>query len=273
MNEKPILKWAGGKRWLVPLLKDIWQSHSNLKLVEPFSGGLAVALGLNPDRALLNDANAHLINFYQQVAKGLKIPIPLKNESAFYYEKREEFNALIRKKQYQNKKAAGYFYFLIKTGFNGLCRFNNSGEFNVPFGQHKTINYKNCFMDYKDLFGKWDFTHGDFENIKLAGNEFLYVDPPYDVEFTKYYAKGFTWEDQVRLAHWLVQHQGPVIASNQATKRVLKLYKKLGFTLFTLPAPRMISCTGDRQPAIEMLALRGISVKAITTSLTQRSIT
>ena len=62
---KPPLKWAGGKRWQLPYLLPIWQPHAHRRLVEPFCGGLAVALGLRPSRALLNDANPHLINFYQ----------------------------------------------------------------------------------------------------------------------------------------------------------------------------------------------------------------
>src|SRR5581483_7002706 len=61
---RPPLKWAGGKRWQVPHLKPLWESHSHRRLVEPFCGGLAVTLGLMPERALLNDANPHLINFY-----------------------------------------------------------------------------------------------------------------------------------------------------------------------------------------------------------------
>ena len=60
----PILKWAGGKRWLLPTLQAIWQPYTERKLIEPFVGGMAVVLGLNPKQALLNDANEHLINFY-----------------------------------------------------------------------------------------------------------------------------------------------------------------------------------------------------------------
>ena len=65
----PPLKWAGGKRWLVPHLQNIWQSHHNLRLVEPFCGGLAIALGLQPQKALLNDINSHVINFYECLQK------------------------------------------------------------------------------------------------------------------------------------------------------------------------------------------------------------
>src|ERR1700682_6565026 len=69
---RPPLKWAGGKRWQVPHLRPLWLPHAKLRLVEPFAGGLAVTLGLLPERALLNDANPHLINFYRWLQKGLK---------------------------------------------------------------------------------------------------------------------------------------------------------------------------------------------------------
>lgn len=260
---KPILKWAGGKRWLIPLLKEIWNTHQERTLVEPFTGGLAISLGLNPTHARLNDVNEHLINFYQQVRKGLKINGPLKNEADFYYAMRDQFNQLIRDKRTRSKGSAKLFYYLIKTGYNGLCRFNSSGEFNVPFGQHKQIHYKVDFLEYQTIFQDWEFTSGDFEGLPLVGTEFLYVDPPYDVEFTKYYANGFQWQDQLRLIDWLALHQGPIIASNQATERILKLYKQYGFTLFVLPARRSISCTGDRKPALEMLAFKGLDKESL----------
>ncbi|HSX20349.1 MAG TPA: Dam family site-specific DNA-(adenine-N6)-methyltransferase [Gammaproteobacteria bacterium] len=255
---KPLLKWAGGKRWLLPVLQQIWQPYKDLKLVEPFTGGMAVALGLNPTSALLNDANEHLINFYQQVRKGLTISQRLQNKAEFYYATRTKFNALIEAQQHKTPEAAALFYFLIRTGFNGLCRFNSSGEFNVPFGQHASIKYKSDFLDYQDVLKKWQFKHGDFAKLKLRGDEFIYADPPYDVPFTRYNAQDFTWEDQMRLARWLKKHPGPVVASNQATERIKELYLDLRFNVYELPAPRMISCNGDRTPALEILAVKNI---------------
>ena len=90
----------------------------------------------------------------------------------------------------------------------------------------------------------------------MAPDDFVYADPPYDVEFTSYAKEGFTWDDQVRLAEWLAKHPGPVVLSNQATERVVRLYTELGFTLRFLDAPRRISCNGDRAPAREVLATR-----------------
>src|SRR4029453_18654542 len=73
----PPLKWAGGKRWQVPRPAPLWRAHPHRRLVEPFCGGLAVTLGLMPDRALLNDINPHLINFYAWLKRGLCIEMPL----------------------------------------------------------------------------------------------------------------------------------------------------------------------------------------------------
>src|SRR5258708_7935596 len=75
----PPLKWAGGKRWQLPYLRKLWERESHRRLVEPFCGGLAVTLGLLPERALLNDVNAHLINFYLWLKRGLKISIEMAN--------------------------------------------------------------------------------------------------------------------------------------------------------------------------------------------------
>src|SRR6187549_1755188 len=92
---RPPLKWAGGKRWQVPHLRPLWEPHRHRRLVEPFCGGLAVALGLSPDRALLNDANPHLISFYVWLQKGLKLSIKFENKERPYYAHRARFNELL----------------------------------------------------------------------------------------------------------------------------------------------------------------------------------
>lgn len=255
---RPPLKWAGGKRWLVPHLRPIWEPHRTRRLVEPLCGGLAVTLGLMPAYALLNDINNHAINFFQWLKKGLVITVPMENNQKLYYQHRKRFNELIKTGKANSQEAAELFYYLNRTCYNGLCRFNQSGEFNVPFGRYKKINYVRDFTPYKQVFKEWLFTTGDFENAFLDPNDFVYADPPYDVEFTQYSKEGFSWEDQVRLAKWLVKHPGPIVLSNQATQRICELYGDLGYELHFFNAPRMISCKGDRTPAREVLALRGI---------------
>lgn len=260
---KPPLKWAGGKRWLVPLLQHLWTGYQERTLIEPFVGGMAVALGLKPKQAILNDVNPHLINFYQHVKKGLTIRMDMRNQSEYFYQKRQELNQLIQKNEYLNAKSASLFYYLMRTGFNGLCRFNSRGEYNVPFGQHNTIQYQSRFKPYEPVVKGWQFMSVDFSSVPREEQAFLYADPPYDVPFTKYSQQDFNWADQERLALWLAEHQGPVITSNQATPRVIKLYKSLNFKVFTLPAPRRIACNGNRKPALEIVALKHFKVSDI----------
>ncbi len=255
---RPPLKWAGGKRWLAPRLRKLWQGHAHHRLVEPFVGGLAVALELRPERALLNDLNPHLINFYQCLQRGLVVQVEMQNRERIYYRQRECFNALIRRGQHQTPEAASLFYYLNRTGYNGLCRFNRKGEFNVPFGRYGRIRYRTDFHGYAPLLSRWRFVCLDFAELVLQPDDWVYADPPYDVEFTSYSRHGFDWEDQVRLAEWLAQHAGPVIASNQATGRIQALYGRLGFQITLLEGPRRISCNGDRRPALEILATKGL---------------
>lgn len=254
----PLLKWAGGKRWLVPYLRPLLEEHRDRRLVEPFCGGLAVTLGLVPKRALLNDVNPHLINFYRWVKRGLVLDIPLRNSECGYYRNRNRFNKLLSSGQGDAAEAAALFYYLNRTGYNGLCRFNSTGGFNVPFGRYKTIGYRTDFTDHQRLFRRYAFTCLDFETIPIEDSDLIYADPPYDVPFTHYSQGGFGWDDQVRAAEWLARHPGPVILSNQATGRIVDLYESLGFDLEFLDAPRMISCSGDRTPAREVLATRNL---------------
>ena len=255
---KPPLKWAGGKRWLVPNLRSLWERYRNRRFVEPFCGGLAVSLGLAPTSAILNDVNPHLINFYRQLKSGLTLSIEMRNDEVLFYKHREQFNQLIRNKQAETAEAAQIFYYLNRTCFNGLCRFNQSGEFNVPFGTYSSISYARDLSEYKATFKSWVFTNHDFASIDLQSGDFVYADPPYDVEFTSYSAGGFSWEDQVRTAKLLSEHPGPVVISNQATDRIVQLYQDFRFQLSYLDGPRRISCTGDRTAAKEVLATRSI---------------
>jgi DNA adenine methylase len=255
---KPPLKWAGGKRWQVPHLLPIWKPHVHRRLVEPFAGGLAVTLGLVPDHALLNDANPNLIAFYRRLKSGLQIDLPMENDETLFYAHRARFNDLIARGEAESAEGAALFYYLNRTGFNGLCRFNSRGEFNVPFGRYARIRYVRDFSPYASTLADWAFRHGDFAAVPLEPGDFVYADPPYDVRFTHYSKGGFSWDDQVRAAEWLSRHRGPVVLVNQATERIERLYRELGFAVQFLDAPRRISCTGDRSPAREILGTRNV---------------
>ena len=226
--------------------------------MEPFSGGLAVTLGLMPATALLNDANPHLVNFYRWLQRGLRTDLEMANDESLFYRHRERFNGLLASGKGASREAAALFYYLNRTGFNGLCRFNRQGEFNVPFGRYARITYTKDFTSYKEAFSRWTFTQGDLEAVAAEPDDFVYADPPYDVEFTAYAKDGFSWADQERTAVWLAKHRGPVVLVNQATARIEALYRSLGFAIGFLDAPRRISCTGDRSPAREIIAMRNL---------------
>jgi DNA adenine methylase len=258
MRLRPPLKWAGGKRWQVPLLLTVWGPHARRRLVEPFCGGLAVTLGLGPGRAFLNDANPHLINFYLWLQRGLVIDIEMANDERLFYRHRDRFNALLASARADTREAAALFYYLNRTGFNGLCRFNRTGQFNVPFGRYARIAYTRDFSEYRETFADWTFAASDVEAVPLDRGDFVYADPPYDVEFRSYAKDGFDWEQQERTAVWLAKHRGPSVLMNQATDRIEKLYSKLGYAIQFRDAPRRISCTGDRRPAREIMATRNL---------------
>jgi len=254
---RPPLKWAGGKRWLVPRLRKLYEPYRDRRLVEPLCGGLAVALGLQPRRALLNDISPHACNFYRRLKTGFSTTLEMRNDEALYYRHRERFNRLVADGKAKSDDAAALFYFLNRTGYNGLCRFNSRGEFNVPFGRYTKINYVTDFSTYRAAFAGWTIASGDFAQLTIDAGDFVYADPPYDVVFTRYATEDFGWDDQVRLAEFLARHRGPVVLSNQATDRIVELYERLGFKIIFQTAPRRISCK-ERKPAREVLATRNL---------------
>jgi DNA adenine methylase len=253
------LKWVGGKRLLVPTLKPYYDKFRHCRLVEPFCGSLAIALGLQPERALLNDANPHLINLYRCIQKGVKLDFPTVNTEEAYLHFRSEFNQVGIYTPIERK--AALFYYLNQSGYNGLCRFNKNGGFNVPFGKRAKLKLDHDFTALENQFSLWRFANSDFQNLKTTDNDFIYADPPYDTPFTNYCEEGFDWQDQVRCARWLAAKQCPVIASNQATDRIVKLYLELGFEIQFIDARRSISCNGDRAKAKEILAFKNLDME------------
>lgn len=169
---------------------------------------------------------------------------------------RARFNELISAPP--TKEGAELFYFLCRSGYNGLVRFNKKGEYNVPLGKYKSVNYIRDFTPYKSALSNWTFTNYDFSHLEIRQGDLLYIDPPYDVQFTKYAPNDFKWDDQVRLADWLGKYPNPMVVSNQGTPRIIKLYSSKGFNIKEIAAPRKISCNGDRTPAQEVLMYKGL---------------
>lgn len=255
---QPLLKWIGGKRWLVPRLAPYYQLSR--RLVDPFVGGMSVPLGLRAEKAVISDINPHLINLYRCLQDGLVLDgsVNLTNTEKVYYENREKFNELCDLGDYWTKEGALLFYYLNRSCFNGLCRFNKEGRFNAAYGKYKKLVYREDFSDFKEVMAGWEIFHRDFAEIQLQPDDFVYADPPYDNTFTKFTPEDFAWHDQERLARWLAAHRGPVIASNSYTERIVDLYNSLGFQVFTGAAPRRVSCDGNRDDATEVLVMKNI---------------
>ena len=108
----------------------------------------------------------------------------MRNRRATFYRYRSRFNALLDEGCESSAEAAALFYYLNRTGYNWLCRFNRQGRFNVPFGRHVRINYVRDFAAYRTALSDWRFTSGDVEEVPVKPWDFICADPPYDVEFT-----------------------------------------------------------------------------------------
>src|SRR5262249_51960458 len=188
--------------------------------------------------------------------------IPQTLDRPFFEAQRARFNALVDANQAMGPEAARLFLYLNKACFNGRWRVNARGHFNVPLGGYESIPIPNLHP-YTAAFQDREFTCGDFQELKLTPDDFIYADPPYVDAADGYNTRAFTWSDQVRLAHWLAAHPGPVVASGQGPK-VESLYRDLGFTVSNVPMARAINSDGTGRGAVEeMLATRTPTEKQI----------
>ena len=218
-NVKPLVKWAGGKRQLLPHIHAALPVDAPRRFYEPFIGGGAVLFSLEPANARVNDLNSELINLYEVVRGGVDELIGVlagyPNEAEFFYALRavdrdaQQFAALS-----PVERAARTLY-LNRTCYNGLYRVNAAGEFNAPFGRYKnpTICDEVTLRAVHRYFADNDvsFSQGDFAAAVADAGEgdFVYFDPPYDPvnvtsSFTGYQKGGFDRAEQERLKDCLL---------------------------------------------------------------------
>lgn len=257
-SARPFLKWAGGKRAVVPeIAKRLPEMIATYW--EPFLGGGAVffALASRIRTARLSDVNAELALTYQIVRnRAEELIAQLENHASnhsrpYYLRVRKAVENL------SSVEVAARFIYLNKTCFNGLYRVNKSGQFNVPMGTYKSPSI--CDSDNlraaSQVLSKATIRLGDFERITPGSGDFVYADPPYDGTFTGYSANGFTPEDHQRLRDAAVRWRdagAAVMVSNADTDFVRKLYRD--FNIHEITAPRNISCKADgRDPVGELL--------------------
>lgn len=263
------IKWAGGKRWLVPILRPLWDVYlaalkdmgceDQARLVEPFCGGAAVAFGFRPRRAMLNDVNVHLINFFRWLQRGINWDgFEFKADPECYYRHRQRFNYVIQNGGTWEEEAARLFFYLNRLGYNGLCRFNRRGEFNVPFGRYRRVSFgPERLAPYPAVIREWGFTPFDFSVLHIAPMDFVYVDPPYFGAFDAFNPDGFGWNDHVRLAEWISRQECVVVVSNALAPEIETLYQDVGLDIIYVEGPRSISCVAEgRKPVKEILGLK-----------------
>ncbi|AJJ58037.1 DNA adenine methylase [Yersinia pseudotuberculosis] len=266
LNRSP-LKWAGSKARIMPVLRP--HLPAGKRLVEPFAGSCSVMLNTDYDEYLIADINAHLINFYNMARCETNDLINMASSLFFtantpeqYYIFRNIFNSGNR----DELSMAVIFLYLNRHCFNGLCRYNKLGGFNVPYGKYKSPYFPEAEIRFfaekakKAIFICCDFSEA--LEMTLPG-DVIYCDPPYipasiTANFTGYHADGFNNDQQYRLSVLLAraaENGCHAIASNSDTHISRDLYHN--FTLHDIVAPRSVNCKGEGRSSVsEIIATK-----------------
>ncbi|MEM7795554.1 MAG: DNA adenine methylase [Cyanobacteria bacterium P01_C01_bin.118] len=262
---RPFLKWAGGKRQLLPeLLKYIPLRYGHY--YEPFIGGGALLFMLEPDGATISDRNPELINCYQVVKDSVEDLIQNlqqhRNDKDYFYQVRN-WDRQAEFAHRTNVQRAARIIFLNKTCYNGLFRVNSKGQFNAPFGRYKNPNIANedVLRSVSHYLNRANVTiyNLDFaRSVAAAGrHDFIYFDPPYDpvsttASFTGYDRKGFDRAEQQRLKQVMddLTHRGcKVLLSNAHTEFIQNLYQD--YRCVRVQATRAINSKASKRGKVD----------------------
>lgn len=253
---KPLVKYRGGKSREIPhLIKHIPKFSG--KYIEPFFGGGALFFHLEPKKAIINDINTKLISFYLGVKDNFEV---LKTELSeieklyainrkkfeelksktpdqrvndenepLYYEIREMFNDLTEKKYSE----ALLYFFINKTAYSGMIRYNSKGEFNVPYGRYKNLNTSLVTKAHNKLLSNTEIYNLDYTKIFEMAKEddFMFLDPPYDCVFSDYgnveHKDGFNEKNHTILADNFRELKCKALMVIGRTPLIEKLYEDL----------------------------------------------
>jgi DNA adenine methylase len=263
---KPFLKWAGSKYRIIDRI--LATLPNGERLIEPFAGSGAVFLNAEFDSYLVADTNADLINLFIQVqTQGLefiKYAVPLfkpeNNTEIAFYKLRDEFNECV-----DVQRKAALFIYLNRHCFNGLCRYNSKGKFNVPFGRYAMPVFPtNEVIYFHQKSKRATFEIADFNTTmnKADTGSVVYCDPPYapltqTANFSDYTKEGFDSTQQHMLAvraKELNLRGIPVVISNHDTQYTRSLY--LGASISSFEVQRFISRdASNRNKAPELIAI------------------
>ena len=228
---KPLLRWAGGKRWLANKLRLIVPDAVGT-YYEPFLGGGSLFFAALPKAAVLSDLNLQLMETYEALRSEpnqiISVLEQWRNDDETYYQVRGKvfIDTFVR---------AAQFIYLNKTCWNGLYRVNSSGRFNVPFGNHgRQVFDESHLLEVADALKDATLKCGDFGDVVRNAKEgdFVYFDPPYvtngsEARFKQYTEQRFSWDDQKRLGDTAVElaNRGcSVLVSNANHEPIVSLY-------------------------------------------------
>jgi len=261
----PFLKWAGGKRWLVRSIGNLFPRTPVGTYFEPFLGGASVFASLRPTDAVLSDINGELINVYRQVKAHWRAIATGLNEMQERHSRTYYYN--IRETQTSDPlQRALNFIYLNRTCYNGLYRVNLRGQFNVPIGTKSNVVLSNDdFKEWASALRKVKLLESDFEqmiNMACKG-DLIFADPPYTVLhnqncFLKYNEVLFSWHDQARLAEVLRQadRRGvTIIATNANHASVRALYEE-HFSVMTVSRASTIAASSGKRGLYEEIIIR-----------------
>lgn len=222
---RPIVKWSGGKSdELKHILPHIPKYDTYL---EPFVGGGSVFFHLNPEKAVIGDVHTELMDFYTALKEGHAQDIyefmeKNPNDEETYYNVR---NMNVQSSLDNAKR----FYYLRKTCFRGMLRYNSQGKFNIPYGRYKTCNFQDLKnINYETLLKRTTPIHGRFETLFEEYNSkenFMFLDPPYDSEFTDYGYCSFGKKEHVELANCFKNTNIQCLMIIGKTDFIVDLYK------------------------------------------------
>ena len=224
---KPLIKWSGGKGDEIKMFEKYIPTEYSIYL-EPFIGGGSVFFHLNPRKAVISDVHTELIDLYSSIGKGyskdiLEFMNVNKNDEETYYKIRNE---MVIHSQLDNAKR---FYYQRKTCFRGMLRYNKDGKFNIPFGKYSKINYQDLMnTKYEELLSRTEIINTSFEHIFKNYNSednFMFLDPPYDSEFTDYGYCKFGKEEQKKLAVLFKETKIKCLMIIGKTPYISELYK------------------------------------------------
>ena len=240
---QPFTKWTGGKRQLLPVIRELMPKTYN-RYFEPFVGGGALFFDLAPKDAVINDFNAELINCYQQIKDNPQelieiLKVHQEYNSKEYYLDLRSVDRDERIDMMSEVQRAARILYMLRVDFNGLYRVNSKNQFNVPYGRYKNPkivdeNLVSAISTYLNN-NQIEIKKGDFEKavLDVQPGDFVYFDPPYiplseTSAFTSYTHEGFSYDDQVRLRDTfkkLSDTGAYVMLSNSSSFLVEELYR------------------------------------------------